>query len=113
MVVRYGFKTTEEVMAMLKVIIGYKTKPGADILPMLVKLRSHAMTYPGYVGAENLMNNHDVSIVAIITTWEDAEYFKDWEKSSRRLAIINEYKDLLAEEPKVSIFRIIPTKRWM
>jgi len=98
---------------MLKVIIGYKTKPGVDILPMLVKLRSHAMTYPGYVGAENLMNNKNVSIVAIITTWEDVEYFRDWEKSRRRLSIINEYQDLLAEEPKVSIFRLIPTKRWV
>ena len=98
---------------MLKVIIGYKMKPGADILPMLVKLRSHAMTYPGYVGAENLMNNHDVSIVAIITTWEDVEYFRDWEKSRRRLAIINEFEGLLAEEPKVSVYRLIPTKKWM
>lgn len=98
---------------MLKVIIGYKIKPGADILPMLAKLRSHAMTYPGYVGAENLMNNHDVSIVAIITTWEDADYFRDWEKSRTRLAIMKEFKGLLAEEPKVSIFRIIPTKKWV
>jgi heme-degrading monooxygenase HmoA len=98
---------------MVKVIIGYKLKRGADILPMLVKLRSHAMNSPGYVGAENLMNNKDVSIVAIITTWEDVEYWRDWEKSSSRLAIIKEFKDLLAEEPKVTIYRVIPTKKWM
>ena len=98
---------------MVKVIIGYKMKPGADVLPMLIKLRSHAMTFPGYVGAENLMNNHDVSIVAIITTWEGVEYFRDWENSRTRMAIINEYQGLLAEEPKVSVYRIIPTKRWM
>jgi len=97
---------------MLKVIIGYKLKRGADILPMLVKLRSHAMTYPGYVSAENLMNNHDVSIVAIITTWEDVEYFRDWEKSRSRQAIIKEFEDILAEEPKVTVYRIIPTKKW-
>jgi heme-degrading monooxygenase HmoA len=98
---------------MLKVIIGYKMKPGADVLPMLIKLRSHAMTYPGYVGAENLINNHDVSIVAIITTWEDLEYFRDWENSRTRKAIIEEYKDSLADEPKVTIYRIIPTQKWM
>jgi heme-degrading monooxygenase HmoA len=98
---------------MVKVIIGYKLKPGADILPMLVKLRSHAMNSPGFVGAENLMNNKDVSIVAIITTWEDVEYFRDWEKSRARLAIIKEFRDLLAEEPKVTIYRVIPTKKWM
>jgi len=98
---------------MLKVIIGYKMKPDKDMLPMLIKLRSHAMTYPGYVGAENLVNNKDISIVAIITTWEDVEYFRDWESSRTRRAIIDEYKDSLAEEPKVTIYRIIPTQKWM
>jgi heme-degrading monooxygenase HmoA len=98
---------------MVKVIIGYKVKPKKDVLPMLIKLRSHAMTYAGYVGAENLMNNHDVSIVAIITTWEDVEYFRDWENSRTRRALIDEYKDSLAEAPKVTIYRIIPTQKWM
>ena len=98
---------------MVKVIIGYRLKRGADILPMLVKLRSHAMTYPGYVGAENLMNNHDVTIVAIITTWEDVEYFREWEKSRSRQSIIKEFEDILVEEPKVTIYRIIPTRKWM
>ena len=98
---------------MIKAITGYKMKEGADILPMLMKLRSHAMTYPGYIGAENLMNNHDVSIVAIITAWEDVEYFRDWENSRARRAIIEEYRGVLAEEPKVTIYRIIPTQKWM
>ena len=98
---------------MIKVIIGYKMKEGADVLPMLIKLRSHAMTYPGYVGAENLMNNHDVSIVAIITTWEDVEYFRDWENSSTRKSIMKEYRDSLAEDPKVTVYRIIPTQKWI
>jgi heme-degrading monooxygenase HmoA len=98
---------------MIKAITGYKMKEGADVLPMLIKLRSHAMTYPGYIGAENLMNNHDVSIVAIITTWEGVEYFRDWENSRARKAIIKEYRDALAEEPKITIYRIIPTQKWM
>ena len=98
---------------MVKVIIGYKMKPKKDVLPMLLKLRSHAMTCPGYVGSENLINDKDISIVAIITTWEGAEYFRDWEKSRTRLAIINEYRDSLAEEPKITIYRIIPTRKWM
>jgi len=97
---------------MLKVIIGYKMKPNKDVLPMLTKLRSHAMTYPGYVGAENLVNDKDVSIVAIITTWESAENFRDWENSRTRQAIIDEYRDSLAEDPKVTIYRLIPTQKW-
>jgi heme-degrading monooxygenase HmoA len=97
---------------MLKVIIGYKVKEGTDVMPMLLKLRAQAMTYPGYVGAENLMNNQDVSIVAIITTWEGEEYWRDWEKSKARRAIISEYKKILVEDPKVAVYRIIPTKSW-
>ena len=98
---------------MLKVIVGYKMKPNKDVLPMLLKLRSHAMTYPGYVGAENLINDKDTSIVAIITTWEDIEFWRDWENSRTRRAIIDEYRDSLAEKPKVTIYRLISTQKWM
>ena len=55
---------------MIKVINGYKLKQGADLQPVLLKLREHAMSYPGYVGAENLVSDKDPSIVAIITTWD-------------------------------------------
>jgi len=98
---------------MLKVVIGYRKKKNKDVLPMLLKLRSHAMTFPGYVGSENLVNDKDISIVAVITTWEGAEYFRDWESSRTRRAIIKEYRDCLAEEPKITMYRIIPTRKWM
>jgi len=98
---------------MIKVIIGYKLKEDADILPMLLKLRSHAMTYRGFVGAENLMNNKDVSIVAIVTTWESIEDWKIWEASSSRMEIIREAEPLMEEELRVTVYRIIPTRRWV
>jgi heme-degrading monooxygenase HmoA len=97
---------------MIKVIIGYKLKEGADIQPVLLKLRSHAMTYAGYVGGENLINDKDTSIVAIITTWEKADDWRSWEASKARQEIHREAEPLLAEEPRVAIYRIIPTVRW-
>jgi hypothetical protein len=55
---------------MTKAIAGYKVYTGADIEPILLKLRSHAMTYPGFIGAENLQNAKDDFIVAMINTWD-------------------------------------------
>ena len=98
---------------MIKVITGYKLKKDVDIQPILLKIRSHAMTYPGYVGAENLINDKDVSIVAIITTWEKVEDWRSWEKSRARQEIHREIEELLEEEPRIAIYRIIPTVRWV
>ena len=97
---------------MIKVIIGYKLKDGADIQPVLLKLRSHAMTYPGFVGAENLLSEQDFSIVASVSTWEGVENWRVWEDSKISQEVFREAGPLLVEEPKVTIYRIMPTVRW-
>jgi heme-degrading monooxygenase HmoA len=97
----------------IKVINGYKLKRGADLQPILVRLREHAMSYPGYVGAENLVSLKDPSIVAIITTWDSEEMWQDWQNSKRRQEIMKEAEKLLEEELRVSVYRVIPTGRWM
>jgi heme-degrading monooxygenase HmoA len=98
---------------MIKVITGYKLRKGANIQPILLKLRSQVLTYPGFVGAENLISDEDVSIVAIITTWEKVKDWRAWETSAARQEIHREADVLLAEEPRVAIYRIIPTIRWV
>ena len=103
----------QERRVMIKVITGYKLKSGADILPILLKLRSQALTYPGFVGAENLVNDKDSSIVAIISTWEKVEDWRSWEASKARREILREAEALLEEELRVTIYRIIPTARWV
>ena len=97
---------------MIKVIIGYKLKNGADIQPMLLKIRSHAMTYPGFVGAENLLSEQDISIVATVDTWEKVENWRLWEASKVRQEVLWEAEALLEEEPNVTIYRMMPTVRW-
>jgi len=98
---------------MIKVIIGYKLKQGAEIQPILLKLRSTAMTYLGYVGAENLLSEQDPSIVTIITTWEKVEHWRLWETSKARQELYREVGPLLAEEAKITIYRVMPTTRWV
>jgi len=96
----------------IKVINGYKLKRDADLQPVLLKLREHAMSYPGYIGAENLVSDKDPSIVAIITTWDDVGQWQNWQDSRRRAEIMKEAKSLLEEEMRVSVYRVIPTSRW-
>ena len=98
---------------MIKVVIGYKLKSGANIQPILLKLRSYAMTYPGFVGAENLLSEQDVSIVATVSTWEKVENWSLWEGSKISQEILREAEALLVEEPRVTIYRIMPTVRWV
>jgi len=97
---------------MIKVVVGHKVKEDADIQPILFKLRSHAMQYPGFVGAENLLGEKDNSIVILISTWEKIEDWRIWEKSKVRAGIYRQAETLLEEEPKVTIYRIMPVQRW-
>ena len=96
---------------MIKVIVGYKLTVGADINPILFKLRSHAMQYPGFMGAENLRSYKDSSIVAVVSTWENVEDWRTWEQSKLRQELLREAETLLVEKPKVTIYRMMPTVR--
>ena len=98
---------------MIKVINGYKLKQGADLQPLLLKLREHAMSYPGYLAADNLVSDKDPSIMAIITTWENVEQWRDWQDSKMRAEIMKEAEGILEEELRVSIYRVLPTARWI
>jgi len=97
----------------IKVINGYKLKRDADLQPVLLKLREHAMSYPGYLGADNLVSDKDSSIVAIITTWDSVEQWRDWQESKMRGEIMKEAELLLEEEMRVSVYRVIPTVKWV
>ncbi len=98
---------------MIKVIVGYKLKKGADIQPILMKLWSASMTFIGFIGAENLQSEQDASVVAVITTWERVEDWRAWEGSEIRRRILRLAEPLLEEEPKVTAYRIMPTLRWV
>jgi len=97
----------------IKVINGYKLKQGADLQPVLLRLREHAVSYPGYVGAENLVSDKDPSIVAIITTWDSVEHWRNWQESKRRGEIMKEAEPLLEEELRVSVYRVLSTTQWV
>ena len=96
---------------MIKVVEGYKLKVNADIQPVLMKLRSHAITYPGFISAENLISAQDSSVVFILYTWNKIEDWHLWENTSVRKKILQGAEALLCEQTRVRVYRVMPTTR--
>ena len=97
---------------MIKVIIGYKQKKGEDIRPLLLKLRTSAMQYQGFVSAENLFNDKDSSLIILISTWETSEYWRLWEESKIKQQLQQQIETLLKQKPRVTSYHIMPTRSW-
>ncbi len=93
---------------MIKVIMGYKLRKGVEIQALLVKLRSHALTYPGFVGGENLINEQNNRIVAMLSTWDSAEQWRLWETSTTVQEILKGINSLIIGKPRVTIYKIMP-----
>ena len=99
---------------MIKGIVGCKVRKDKDVQPMLLKLRSHAMQYPGFRGVENLVSEENVSILAMVSTWETLEGWRLWEESRITQELLREGETLLREEPRVTTYRMItPQVRWI
>ena len=97
---------------MVKIIVGYELKEGADIQPALLKLRSYALTFPGFISVEHIRSVKDTSIVALLYNWEGLENWEAWESSKISQQILREAKALLASEPRITAYTIMPTSPW-
>ncbi|MGA8849074.1 MAG: hypothetical protein WB564_04520 [Dehalococcoidia bacterium] len=97
---------------MIKVIEGYELKSGADIQSLFLKLRSYAMTFPGFVSAEHIRSVQGSSIAALLYNWERLENWEAWESSKLRQQIVQEAETLLVSKPRVTIYEVIPTSGW-
>lgn len=97
---------------MVKGIIGYKVKTYKDVEPVLMKLRSHAMQYPGFVSAENLVSEVDRSVVIMQSTWQTLDNWRAWLRSKITQDLLRQDRELLLEEPRVTAYRMMPTTEW-
>ncbi len=98
---------------MIKVIVGYRMRKGADIRPLLLRLRVDAMQYPGFVGAENLTHRRDSSLIVVMSTWDRAENWIAWEQSKVRAELLKEVESLVEDQTRVEIYDIISTTKWV
>jgi antibiotic biosynthesis monooxygenase (ABM) superfamily enzyme len=97
---------------LIKVVVGYKLKARADIEPVLLKLKSHAITYPGFINVEYLMNTQDNSIIFALYTWNNIKDWQLWEDTNTRKKILQEADVFLCEPPRVKKYTVLPmTKR--
>lgn len=97
---------------MIKGIVGYKVSDYKDIEGVLMKLRSHAMQYPGFVSAENLVSEVDSTVVVMISTWQTIDNWKAWLKSRITQDLMRPDKERSKEKPRVTAYRTMPTADW-
>ena len=97
---------------MIKVIEGYELKKGADIQPVFQKLRSYAMTFPGFISAEHIRSVKGTSIAALLYNWERLEDWDAWESSKLRQQILQEAEALFVSNPRVTVYEVMPTSAW-
>jgi len=97
---------------MIKVIEGYELKSGADIQPLFLKLRSYALTFPGFISAEHIRSVKGNPIAALLYNWERLEDWEAWESSKLRQQILQEAEPLLASKPRITVYEVMPTSAW-
>lgn len=97
---------------MVKGIIGYKVLSYKDVEPILMQLRSHAMQYPGFVSAENLVSEEDFSVVVMISTWETNENWRTWVESKRTRDLLRKAKAVVMQAARITTYRTMPTVEW-
>ncbi|NWF77625.1 MAG: hypothetical protein HXY36_03415 [Chloroflexi bacterium] len=97
---------------MIKVIEGYELKKGADIQPVFLKLRSHAMTFPGFIGAEHIKSVKGSPISALLYDWDKLENWAIWESSKLRKQTLQGAEAILVSKPRITIYEVVPTSGW-
>ncbi|MCD6391275.1 MAG: antibiotic biosynthesis monooxygenase [Dehalococcoidia bacterium] len=97
---------------MIKGIVGYKVKNYKGLEPILMKLRSHAMQYPGFLSAESLVSEVDSSAVVMMSTWETIENWKIWVQSRITQDLLRQAEAFLKDKPRITAYRIVSTVDW-
>lgn len=70
----------------VKIIIRRRIPKGkeAQVLPLLLDLRSKAITQPGYISGETLINVNNPEDYVVIGTWKSVDGWKAWEATKEK-----------------------------
>ena len=90
----------------VKIIIKRRvqTDKEADLLPLLNKLRSSAVTESGYISGETMRSVDDPEEYLVISTWKSLDSWREWESSEQRRKIQEKIDGLLKEKTEYSIY---------
>ena len=76
----------------------------SELLPLLMQLRSKAITQSGYISGETLRNVDNPEEYIVISTWESVEAWKAWESSKERKEVQEKIDTLLEEKAEYGIY---------
>jgi len=84
----------------IKVIITRKVTKGKqkDLLPLLMELRSKAMSQKGYISGETLKGISDSDEFMVISTWNSLEDWNAWDNNPAREEIQAKIDAILEEK---------------
>jgi len=90
----------------VKIIIRRKIPKGKEtqLLPLLLGLRSKALSQPGYISGETLRNVNDPEDYVFISTWKSVDDWKVWEASKERKEIQGKIETMLLEKTTHGIY---------
>jgi heme-degrading monooxygenase HmoA len=69
-----------------KILIRRRFKMGKkkEIFALLKKFRTEALSQPGYISGETLLEHSDSQHMLVIGTWENMESWHSWKENSKR-----------------------------
>ena len=90
----------------VKIIIRRRIPKGkeAQVLPLLLDLRAKAITQPGYISGETLINITDPEDYVVIGTWKSVDHWKAWEASEERGKIQSKIDARLSEKALCAVY---------
>ncbi|MBW1797150.1 MAG: antibiotic biosynthesis monooxygenase [Deltaproteobacteria bacterium] len=76
----------------------------AELLPLLIQLRSLATAQPGYISGETLRNIDNPEEYLVISTWQSLDNWNAWISSKQRAEIQEKVDTLLGEKSEYDTY---------
>ncbi len=77
---------------------------GREILVLFKKLRTLAISQPGYISGETLKSNDRPDVYLVISSWESAKDWEKWLLSKERQEIQNKIDAVLGGNTSYEMF---------
>jgi heme oxygenase (mycobilin-producing) len=90
----------------IKVIL-YRRVPvdkASKLRPLLGRLRALALTQPGYISGETLMNSEDPEEYLVLSTWMSEDDWNAWFHNEKRAELQQQVDDLLGRETLYQVY---------
>ena len=76
----------------------------SELLPLLLQLRSNALSQPGYISGETLRNIDHPEELLVIGIWKSADFWNAWKKNGKRIDLQKKIDCLLGQESEISTY---------